>query len=63
VLKGLHAGAHFIYIPDRTHFDLYTTEVNGKEDRGGLLNTIAKKMYAVARPGSAWAPPAQPPSH
>ncbi len=62
VLKGLHAGAHFTYIPDRTHFDLYVMQVNGKEDRGGLLDVIATEMYAVARPGNAWAPAAQPPA-
>jgi hypothetical protein len=54
VLQGLNADAHFTYIPSRTHFDLYVMQVIGKEDRGGLLNTIATEMYAVARPGSAW---------
>ena len=63
VLQGLNAGAHFTYIPDRTHFDLYTMQVDGKEDRGGLLNVIATEMYAVARPGKAWKPAAQPASH
>lgn len=56
VLKRLHAGAQFTYIPDRTHFDLYGMQVNGKEDGGGLLNVIATEMYAVARPGNAWTP-------
>ncbi len=54
VLQGLHADAHFTFIPDRTHFDLYTTKVNGKDDPGGLLDVIATEMYAVARPGNDW---------
>jgi Putative esterase len=49
VLESLGADAHFTYIPDRTHFDLYVTNVDGKEDRGGLLDEIAKEMYQVAR--------------
>jgi hypothetical protein len=62
VLQGLDAQAHFTFLADRTHFDLYATEVDGKEDRGGLLNAIAAEMYAVARPGSAWKPVTQAPS-
>ena len=55
VLQGLHADAHFTYIPDRTHFDLYFTRgADGKEDRMGLFDQIAKEMYAVARPGNSW---------
>ena len=42
VLKALNADAHFTYIPDRTHFDLYTTYATGgdpKGDRLGLFTT------------------------
>jgi S-formylglutathione hydrolase FrmB len=46
VLDGLHAGAHFTFVPDRTHFDLY--KVDG--DRNGLMDQMAAEMYAVARP-------------
>jgi hypothetical protein len=56
VLQGLGAQAHFVYIPDRTHFDLYVTRADGKEDRLGLFDQIATEMYAVARPGNAWKP-------
>jgi enterochelin esterase-like enzyme len=45
VLDNLHANAHFTYIPDRTHFDLYGV----KEDRQGLIDQIAAEMYAVAK--------------
>ncbi len=48
VLDGLHAGAHFTYLPGRTHFDLYAKD----GDRQGLLKDIAWEMYAQARPGS-----------
>jgi hypothetical protein len=50
VLKGLGADAHFTYIPDRTHFDLYGV---GK-DRMGLFDEIADEMWQVARPGQSW---------
>ena len=53
VLRGLNADAHFTYIPDRTHFDLYTTKAaaaDAKDDRMGLFDQIAAEMYAVARP-------------
>lgn len=59
VLKGLDAGAHFTYIPDRTHFDLYTTYPAGgdpKGDRRGLFTQIGSEMYAVARPKTNWKP-------
>lgn len=57
VLRALNADAHFTYIPDRTHFDLYTTHTaDGKDDRMGLFDQIAAEMYAVARPGSSWKP-------
>ncbi len=59
VLRGLNADAHFTYIPDRTHFDLYTTKVTGasaKDDRMGLFDQIGAEMYAVARPHSHWKP-------
>ncbi len=59
VLKSLNADAHFTYIPDRTHFDLYTTyPANGgaKGERLGLFSQIGTEMYAVARPHANWKP-------
>jgi hypothetical protein len=59
VLKALDADAHFTYIPDRTHFDLYTTYKEGgdpKGDRLGLFRQIGAEMYAVARPHANWKP-------
>jgi hypothetical protein len=56
VMKGLGAKTDFRYLPEKTHFDLYT--VDG--DRMALMRQIAWEMYAVARPGSK--PPAQPPA-
>src|SRR5579871_4844396 len=57
VLQGLNADAHFTFIPERTHFDLYTIhEAGKKDDRLGLFDQIAAEMYAVARPGVAWRP-------
>jgi S-formylglutathione hydrolase FrmB len=50
VLQGLGAGAHFTYIPDRTHFDLYGVG----DDRQGLFDEIGQQMWDVARPGKAW---------
>jgi enterochelin esterase-like enzyme len=50
VLKGLGADAHFTYIPDRTHFDLYGVG----EDRQGLFDEIGQQMWDVARPGKSW---------
>jgi len=48
VLDSLNADAKFTFLPDRTHFDLYKVG----DDRSGLLNEIAKEMYAVARPNA-----------
>jgi hypothetical protein len=59
VLKALNANAHFTYIPDRTHFDLYTVYKDGgdtKGDRYGLFRQIGAEMYAVARPHANWKP-------
>jgi Putative esterase len=59
VLKTLNAGARFTYIPDRTHFDLYTIYQTGgdpKGDRLGLFTQIGTEMYAVARPHANWKP-------
>jgi len=59
VLKALDADAHFTYIPDRTHFDLYTVYKEGgdpKGDRFGLFRQIGAEMYAVARPHANWKP-------
>ncbi|HKF46012.1 MAG TPA: alpha/beta hydrolase-fold protein [Terracidiphilus sp.] len=50
VLQGLGADAHFTFIPDRTHFDLYMV---GK-DRMGLFDEIGEQMWQVARPGQNW---------
>ncbi len=50
VLAGLHADAHFTYLPGRTHFDLYKVG----DDSLGLFDQIGAEMYAVARPGVAW---------
>jgi hypothetical protein len=50
VLEGLHADAHFTFLPDRTHMDLYKVG----DDRMGLFDQIAAEMWAVARPGKAW---------
>jgi Enterochelin esterase and related enzymes len=49
VLDRLGAKSSFRFVPGRTHFDLYTEG----EDRMALLKTIAKEMYAVARPAGA----------
>jgi len=50
VLQGLHADAHFTFLPGRTHMDLYKVG----DDRYGLFDEIAAQMWAVARPGKAW---------
>lgn len=49
-LQKLDADAHFTFIPDRTHFDLYGVGT----DRMGLFDQIAQEMWDVARPGKAW---------
>jgi enterochelin esterase-like enzyme len=46
VLKTLGADAHFTYLADRTHFDLYAQGT----DREALFDRIAAEMYAIARP-------------
>ena len=59
VLSALNANAHFTYIPDRTHFDLYVTHPAGadpKGDRYGLFSQIGAEMYVVARPHANWKP-------
>ena len=50
VLQQLDANAHFTYIPDRTHFDLYRVG----DDPRGLFDQIGNEMYATARPGKTW---------
>jgi hypothetical protein len=50
VLRGLGADAHFTYIPDRTHFDLYVVG----DDRQALFDEIGQQMWDVARPGKSW---------
>lgn len=60
VLKSLNADAHFTYIPNRTHFDLYKTkDGTPKGDRFGLFSQIGAEMYAVARPDANWKPAGQ----
>jgi enterochelin esterase-like enzyme len=49
-LAKLGADAHFTYIPDRTHMNLYLVG----NDQHGLFDQIATEMYAVARPGFRW---------
>ena len=49
VLDGLHAKSEFHFLPNRTHFDLYTQG----NDRQALLKQISWEMYAIARPTSA----------
>ena len=53
VLDKLGAKSSFHFIPDRTHFDLYTIG----NDRRGLMKQMAWEMYAVARPHSTLKPP------
>ena len=48
VLDGLKADAHFTFVPERSHFNVY--ELNG--DKNGLMVQIAKEMYAIARPSA-----------
>jgi enterochelin esterase-like enzyme len=50
VLQGLGAEAHFTYIPDRTHMDLYGVG----DDKQGLFDEISQQMWDVARPGKKW---------
>ena len=47
-MKALGAKTDFRYVDRRGHFDLYTVG----DDRWGLYKTIAREMYALARPGS-----------
>jgi enterochelin esterase-like enzyme len=50
VLQKLGADAHFTFIPDRTHMDLYVVGA----DRMGLFDEIGQQMWEVARPGQSW---------
>ncbi|KAA6462049.1 enterochelin esterase [Acidobacteria bacterium AB60] len=50
VLARLGADAHFTYLPDRTHFDLYVAD----KDRQGLFDEIGQQMWDTARPGQQW---------
>lgn len=54
VLTKLGGDAHFTYLPDRTHMDVYLV---GK-DRGGLFDEIGQQMWETARPGVNWKAPA-----
>lgn len=46
VLNRLGAQAQFYFLPNRTHFDLYTVG----DDKDGLFDRISAEMYAIARP-------------
>ena len=50
VLARLGADAHFSYVPDRTHFDLYRVD----KDSQGLFDEIGEQMWETARPGQKW---------
>jgi hypothetical protein len=50
VLSRLGADAHFKYLPDRTHFDVYVVG----QDRMGLFDDIGQQMWETARPGQKW---------
>ncbi len=54
VLEGLHAKCDFRFLPDKTHFDLYTQG----QDRQALLKQFSWEMYAMARPESKLKAPA-----
>jgi len=41
------ADAHFTYLPDRTHFDVYFVD----KDRQGLFDEIGRRCWETARPG------------
>ncbi len=47
-LQSVGAKASFVYLPDRTHFDLYKVG----DERYGLLQQFAWEMYVTARPGA-----------
>src|SRR5215468_9783922 len=47
-MKGLGARTDFRYVEGRGHFDLYSVG----DDPWGLYKTIAREMYALARPGA-----------
>lgn len=49
-LKKLGGDPHFTYIPDKTHFDLYSV---GADDLA-LFDEIAAQMYFVAKPHEVW---------
>ena len=46
LLDRLDAGAHFAFLPGKTHFDLYQKD----DDHYALFDQIAAEMYAAARP-------------
>ena len=53
VLNRLGADPHFVYAPNRTHFNLY--EEGG--DKMALFDQIAAQMWELARPGVNWQQP------
>jgi len=48
LLDSLGAKSDIRFLPDKSHFDLYTLG----DDRYALLKDISWQMYAIARPGS-----------
>ncbi len=50
VLRSLNADAHFTFIENRTHFDLYKVG----DDRAGLLDRIGAEMWAAGHNGQQW---------
>jgi hypothetical protein len=49
-LQKLGADPHFTYVPDKTHFDIYSIG----NDSGGLFDVIAAQMYSIAKPHEIW---------
>jgi enterochelin esterase-like enzyme len=54
VLTRVDAQAHFTYLPDRTHFNLYEVGKDKQVDKYGLFDQIGAEMWDVARPGAKW---------
>ncbi len=49
VLNAVNAGAHFTYIPDRTHFDLYTTYTPGGDPKGDRRGSLHADRFRDVR--------------
>jgi Putative esterase len=50
VLRGLNADAHFTYIDNRTHFDLYKV----RDDREALFDQIGAEIWSAGHNGEQW---------